>query len=154
MSDLWNTVKDIFKFLSDFFGNLLDFLIHIIIPTDEQFDEIKQDYVDMGDTLKSRIPFVSLFSDELKKAQDTVDKNDFLVITIPSFSYSSNNLIVSSSDQKVINVRDTYEPYREYVRGFLFLVVLGMAFVFIIKHFLNYSHSQTNGNIDKGDSSK
>lgn len=100
----------------------------------------------MGDTLKSHLPFIGLFSEELKKAQDTVEKTDFLVINMPSFNYSgSGGIAVNTGEQKVVNVGQAYEPYRAYVRGGLFLIVVGMAFVYIIKYVLNFGSSQALG---------
>lgn len=131
--------KGIFDFIGNFFTDLGNFLYHLFLPTDEQWEEITEDYTDIVDTLQRHIPFVSLFSEELKKAQETVEKTDFLVITVPSFSYQgSGGIGVTTGEQKVINVGQAYEPYRAYIRGFLFLVVVGLAFVYLIKYILNY----------------
>ena len=51
-----------------------------------------------------------------------------------------------------------YEPYRAYVRGFLFLVVVALAIVYIVKYVLNYGVTSagqminTNGDKGGGDS--
>lgn len=127
--------------------NLFDFFIHIFVPTEEQWAEIGKDYEQMGDTIKNHIPFIGLFSEELKKAQETVAKTDFLVITIPSFSFSSGGIGVSTEEQKVINVGQAYEPYRAYVRGALFLIVVGLAFVYLIKYILNYGKTGGDTNV-------
>ena len=85
------------------------------------------------------MPFISLFSYELRKAQQTVEKTDFLVITIPSFSYSgSGGIGVTTEEQRVINVGQAYEPYRAYIRSFLFLLVVGLGCVYLVKYILNY----------------
>lgn len=104
------------------------FLLNIIVPTESQWADIQNDYSQMGDTISSHIPFVGLFSEELKKAQETVAKTDFLVITVPSFSFSSGGVGVSTAEQKVINVSQAYEPYRAYVRGALLMIVVRTCF--------------------------
>lgn len=153
-SDLWDTTKNIFSWLGNFFQDLWDFFIHIFVPTDEQWNDIGNDYTQMGDTVKSHIPFVGLFSEELKKAQETVSKTDFLVITIPSFNYTgSGGIGVNTSEQKVINVGQAYEPYRSYVRGGLLLIVVGLAFVYIIRYILNYGTTQGGSNVIEGQTS-
>lgn len=121
-------LADFGQFLGDFFVNLGQFLINLIVPTGEQWSDIQHDYEQMGDTISSHIPFVSLFSDELKKAQETVAKTDFLVITVPSFSFSSGGVGVTTDEQKVINVGQAYEPYRAYVRGALLMIVVRTCF--------------------------
>lgn len=132
--------------MGNFFTNLLDFFIHIFVPTDEQWAEITENQKSVGETAKAHIPFVSLFSEEYKKAQATVSQNDFLVITIPSFEFSSGGISINQNESKVINVRDSYEPYRMYVRTSLFFIVIACAVVFLIKHVLNSSaYSQQGG---------
>lgn len=140
------------NFFKDFFVNLLEFIKNIFIPTDEQWQEIGDDYILMGETVKSHIPFVGLLSEELKKAQETVAKTDFLVITMPSFSYQgSGGIGVTTEEQKVINVGQVYEPYRAYIRGGLLLIVVGLAFVYLIKYILNSGASQSiNPSINTG----
>ncbi len=140
-----------FEVLTNFFSYAWDFFIHIFVPTDEQWSDIQEDYTKMGDTLQAHIPFVGLFSEELKKAQDTVENTDFLVINIPSFSYQgSGGIGVTTGEQKVINVGQAYEPYRAYIRGGLFLIVVGLAFVYIIKYVLNFGQTQTRTEVTKG----
>lgn len=145
--DLGKNIVDGFGDVLNWFGNFFialgDFFIHIFVPTDTQWSEIQQDYANMGDKIKNKIPFVSLFSEELKKAQSSVSRSDFLVITVPSFDFSTNSGIhVSSGEQKTINVSEKYEPYREYVRGALFLVVIGCAFVYVLKYVLRFGQTQ------------
>lgn len=141
--DVWIELCKFAQFLGDFFVMLGQFLIDIVVPTSSQWADIQNDYVQMGNAINSHIPFVGLFSEELKKAQETVAKTDFLVITVPSFSFSSGGVGVSTSEQKVINVGQAYEPYRAYIRGFLLLIVVGLAFVFIVKYVLGLGRSET-----------
>ena len=56
---------------------------------------------------------------------------------------------MNTSEQHIINIRDKYEPYRIYVRGALLMVVVGMAFVFIIKYVLNVGWGQSLQSISK-----
>lgn len=70
---------------------------------------------------------------------------------MPSFSYSgSGGIGVTTSEQKVINVGEVYEPYRAYVRGGLLLIVVGLAFVYIIRYILNYGSTQGGSNVISG----
>jgi len=143
--------------MGNFFVELLDFFKHLFIPTDEQWADIQNDYSSMGETVKSHLPFVGLFSEELQKAQDTVEKTDFLVITMPSFSYQgSGGIGVTTEEQKVINVGEAYEPYRAYIRGALFLIVVGLACVYLVKYILRYGDIQISGALksDGGGSDK
>lgn len=131
--------KDVFTFLADFFASLGEFLYNLLLPTEEQWEDISVDYERMGDIIKNHLPFVSFFNEQLRLADDTVSQTDFLVITIPSFSYSgSGGISVNSGEQRVINVGQAYEPYRAYIRGFLFLIVVGLACVYLVKYILNY----------------
>ena len=131
--------KDVFEFIGGFFADLGEFLYNLFLPTDEQWEEITEEYNDMGETVQNHLPFVSFFSEQLRIAQSTVSQTDFLVITIPSFSYSgSGGISVNTDEQRVINVGQAYEPYRAYIRGFLFLIVVGLACVYLVKYILNY----------------
>ena len=58
--------------------------------------------------------------------------------------------MAKSDKQKVINVRDKYEPYRQYIRTFLLYIVYACAFVLIIRHVLIYTSVYDGGNNDKG----
>ena len=84
-----------------------------------------------------------LFSDELNKAKESVDSEDFLSITIPSYSFNLGAIHFETQERNFVNVRDAYEPYRSYVRGFLVLIVYGMAIVYLVKYFANYGAIQT-----------
>lgn len=137
------------EWFGNFFSSLFEFIYHIFVPTEEQWAEIENDYKEIGETVNNHIPFIGLFSEELKKAQETVEKTDFLVITVPSFSYSgSGGIGVTTGEQKVINVGQAYEPYRAYIRGFLFLIVVGLAFVYVIRYVLNYGSIGSSNHID------
>ena len=135
-------IADTWEFCRNFFTELLNFFIHIFVPTDEQWAEIEKDYSDMGDALSIHIPFVGLFSEELKKAQDTVSAYDFLIIEMPEINFDFGVVKVNSPSKKYLNISQAYEPYRAYVRGFLFLIVVGMAFVYIFKYVLNFGQTQ------------
>ena len=148
--DTVENIKNLAEFVGNFWDNFSNFFIHIFVPTDEQWKEIS----DNQKALKAHLPFVSFFNSEYKKAQETVAQTDFLVINIPEFSFSSNGISVKTDSQKVINVRDNYEPYRSYVRTLLYYIVVACAFVLIIKHVLNYYGVFDGGNSDKGGSSK
>ena len=69
LSDLGKTIGTFFdnllKGISDFvkglfngFTTILDFFLHIFVPTEEQWDAIKEDYRDLGEVFKNKIPFV------------------------------------------------------------------------------------------------
>lgn len=144
-------IGNVFSWLGDFFSSLWDFVYHIFIPTDSQWEELTNDYNQIGETLKNHIPFIGLFSEELKKAQATVEKTDPLIIRMPSFSYSGSGGIGVDTGTKEINLTAKYEPYRVYIRGFLLLVVVALAFVYIIKYVLNYGVTSAGQNINTGD---
>lgn len=136
--DTVENIKNLAEFVGNFWDKISDFFLHIFVPTDEQWKELSTNQSNMGDSLKSHLPFISLFNSEYKKAQETVSQNDFFVITIPEFSFEGGGIIAKSDSQKVINVRDKYEPYRPYIRNLLFFIVIACAFVLVIKHVLNY----------------
>lgn len=148
-------LKGILSFFLDFFENLLEFFIHIFVPTDEQWDNIKQSYADLGSVIKSKLPFVSTFQSSLENAQNQVfANNDFLNIKMPSFSFYGGQ----TSEQQVVNVRDAYEPYRLKIRSLLGLIVYGCGFVYCVKTVLNYNatasgleQAQAHNSKGKGD---
>ena len=148
--DTVENIKNLAEFVGSFWVKISDFFLHIFVPTDEQWEMISENHQNMGESLKSHLPFISLFNSEYKKAQETVAQTDFLVITIPEFSFEGGGIVAKSDSQKVINVRDKYEPYRAYVRNLLFYIVLACTFVLIIKHVLNYQNVFDNSNSDKG----
>lgn len=148
--DVIEGIGSVFEWLGNFFVNLLEFVYHIFIPTDSQWSELASDYSQMGETVKSHLPFVGLFSEELKKAQASVEKTDPLIIRIPGYNYSGSGGIGVSTNTKEINLTQVYEPYRAYIRGFLLLIVVALAFVYIIKYVLNYGQVSAGQNIDTG----
>lgn len=150
--DTVENIKNISNFISDFFNNLLDFLKNIFIPSEEQWQEVTNTQASIGDTIKTHLPFISLFNNEYKKAQESVSQTDFLVISIPEFNFSSGGIVAKSNSQKIINVRDAYEPYRSYIRNLLFFIVIACAFVFVIKHVLKFDSVFNVSNNDKGGS--
>lgn len=56
LTGLGNFIKGFFNG----FATVFDFLIHIIIPNEEQINTIKEDYKDLGDVLLNKIPFVRI----------------------------------------------------------------------------------------------
>lgn len=144
-----NCVDDIKK-IGDWVGSFFEKLLNLFVPTDEQWQDITTSQNNVGETVKAHLPFVSLFNNEYKKAQETVSQTDFLVITIPEFIFEGGGIVAKSDKQKVINVRDKYEPYRQYIRTFLLYIVYACAFVLIIRHVLIYTSVYDSGNNDKG----
>ena len=136
LKGIFTGIGSILKFFVNFFDNLLSFFIHIFVPTDEQWQIISQSYLDLGDIIKSKLPFVSTFQNSLENAQNQVfSNNDFLNIKMPSFSFYGGQ----TSEQQVVNVRDAYEPYRIKIRSLLSLIVYGCGFVYCVKTVLNYN---------------
>lgn len=133
---IFDYVKNIFKKIIDIPKNILEGLINLFIPTDSQWEYIKQSYIELGDLVSSKLPFVSEFKTSLEEAQnDVFASNDFLNITMPSFSFMGGE----TREQQIFNVRDAYEPYRVKIRSLLALVVYGCGFVYILKTVLNYN---------------
>ena len=141
---IFDTLKEIATFILNFFDSLLDFLVNIFIPTDEQWEEIAAGYSDLGDEVKEKLPFVSEFTESLENATSN-EQNNPLIINLPSFNYSGSGGIGVVTSQKQVNLTEVYEPYRVYIRGFLFLIVVGLAFVYIVKHVVKYGETQNDG---------
>lgn len=136
LQSIFNGIGNLVDFVLNFFSNFFDFFIHIFVPTEEQWEEIKQSYIDLMNLLKSKIPFVNEFSSSLEKAQNQVfASNDFLNIKMPSFSFYGGQ----TEEIQFINVRDSYEPYRLKIRSLLALIVYGCGFVYLLKTVLNYN---------------
>lgn len=93
------------------------------------------------------MPFVSEFTESLENATSN-DTNNPLIINLPSFNYTGSGGIGVSSGNKEVNLTEVYEPYRVYIRGFLFLLVVGLAFVYIIKHVVKYGETQSSGGVE------
>lgn len=135
--------------LQNFFGNLVqniqqgfagiaDTILHLFIPTDEQRDAHIQQELAMQETIRSKIPFVSYFQDEIQKAFSYQENTDFLHLRFEGWDMNLGIVKIHTPDVDFTQVRDAYEPYRIYVRGFLLLIVYGMAGVYIVKFILNY----------------
>lgn len=140
LSKIFEFIKSILDFFLNFFDNLLSFFIHIFIPTDEQWQEIKESYSSLGELIKSKLPFVKEFQSSLDSAKNQVfASNDFLNIKMPSFKFFGGQ----TEEQQVFNVRDAYEPYRIKIRSLLALIVYGCGFVYLIKTVLNYNATAT-----------
>lgn len=137
---LFGLIGDILSFLGNFFGNLLDFFVHIFVPDDGQWEEIKESYSDLGDLIKTKLPFISFWQESLEDAKsEVIASNDMLTITMPSFSFFGGE----TEEKQVINVKEAYEPYRIKIRSLLALVVYGCGIVYLIKTVLNYKSTAT-----------
>ena len=131
-------------FVLNFFTNLLDFVLHLVVPTDSQWQEIKSNFQDLFITIENHVPLWSFIKSTITDAQNTsIINNDALVVKIPAmvgFGLFSG----SSSEVQYINVLEAYEPFRVQIRGLLFLIVIASAFVYIVKHVTDY-HANTSG---------
>ncbi len=151
LGDIFKTIKDIFSWIGNFFSSLLEFVYHIFIPTDSQWESVKEDYRDLGSTFNNHLPFVGLFSDELEKAKQVVYNEDFLNIKFDSWSFDLGVVKYSTPDIQFDKVVKAYEPYRLTVRSFLVLIVYALLVVYIVKYVLRYGTTQGNSQvIDKG----
>ena len=137
-------ITTIFNWLSNFFSALLDFVIHIFIPTDEQWESIKESYSDLGDAFLERLPFVGLFSEELEDAKSVVYNDDFLNITFESWSFDLGVIEFTTPEINFDGVLNAYEPYRLTIRSFLCFIVYSLGVVYIIKYVLRYGETQGN----------
>lgn len=143
----------IISFVVNFFDNLLEFLIHIIIPTDSQLEAIKQDFSDLGSTFKNHLPFVGFFSDSLEEAKQIVYNEDFLNIKFKGWSFDLGIIHYSTDDIEFTGVLDAYEPYRMSIRTLLTLVVYILGLVYLIKYFLKYGETEGNNGVISGQTS-
>ena len=164
-SNLWTNISDFFSgmvenigyiwnWFTNFFDALLDFLIHIVVPTDDQWEAIKQDYTDLGNTFKNHIPFVTFFSDEVEKVKQEVFNEDFLDIKISGWEFNLGSIHFKTNDYEFTNVLNAYEPYRMTVRTLLTLVVYAMALVYIVKYVLRYGTTQGLNSVESSINSK
>jgi hypothetical protein len=134
-------IGKIVSFILNFFENLLQLFVNIFVPTDDQWQTIQDKYSLLGDLVTSHLPFVATFQDALEQANNNVISNsDMLVITMPSFSFFG----VTTEEQKVINVQQAYEPYRQQIRTFLTYIVYSMGIVYIIKYIVGWGQTQAN----------
>ena len=137
---LFGLIGDILSFLGNFFGNLLDFFVHIFVPDDNQWSILQEKYSSLGDLAISHLPFVATFYDVLDNQDLAVSNSDMLVITMPSFSFFGGE----TGEKQVINVREAYEPYRQNIRTGLAYIVYGLGIVYIIKYVIGWGQTQAN----------
>lgn len=150
LSDIFKTIGDIYKWVGNFFVDLLNFFYHIFVPTDEQWEVIKQDYSDLGNNFKNHIPFVGLFSNELEKAKQVVYNEDFLNLKFDSWSFDLGVVKFSTPEIQFDKVVKAYEPYRMTVRSFLTLIVYALIVVYIVKYALKYGTTEGNSQVISG----
>lgn len=133
--DIIDGIKAIVEFVGGFFEALVEFFIHIFVPTDSQWEAIKSDYEDLYLSFSNHIPFWSFIQSTFTEAENTdILSNDFLIIEVPEFEVFG----VTISSSKHIEILELYEPYRIQIRGLLLLVVYACAFVYIIKLITDY----------------
>lgn len=139
LKDIISNVGSIFSWLGKFFDNLLDFVIHIVVPTDSQWQEIKDSYSNLGTSIVNHIPLWSFIKNTITDVQNEVfQPEDFLIIKMPSFNFFG----VQTGEIECINVLQAYEPYRVQIRSLLALVVYACGFVYIVKEVTNYGVTQ------------
>lgn len=137
-----------FEWIGNFFSALFDFVYHIFVPTDEQWENISLTSSDLGNQIQEKLPFVKEFTETLESATSN-ERNNPLIVNFPSFDYLGSGGIGISTGNRQVNLTEFYEPYRLYVRGFLFLLVVGLAFVYIIKHVVRYGETQNSGGAEE-----
>lgn len=138
-------IVDIVEFILNFFTNLLDFIKNIIIPTEEQQIEIANSYEELGNKVRDKLPFIGWFKDTINNATiDGLGDRDFLVITVPSFSFFGGQ----TEEKQYFDVLNAYEPYRDNVRSKLSLLVYFGASLFLIKKVLFNNTNSTSGKED------
>lgn len=141
-SDLKNGIGGFFNNLgstiTNSFNDLIDTIIYFFVPTEEQKQAHLENEVAFQETIKSKIPFIPFFSEEIEKAFSYQDSTDFLHLEFPSWTFDLGIVEFSTPEIDFTSVRDAYEPYRIYIRGFLLLIVYGLAGVYIVKFILNY----------------
>lgn len=151
IKDTISAIGNIFSWLGSFFSELFNFFYHIFVPTDEQWNSIKQDYKDLGDTFGNHIPFFGFFSGELEKAKEIVYNEDFLNIKFDSWNFNLGIVHFSTPEIQFTGVLKAYEPYRMTIRSALTLIVYGLVVVYIIKYVIRYGNAEGNSNVvDKG----
>lgn len=134
-------LKTLFEWIKNFFSALWDFVYHVFIPTDEQWNAIKEDYSDLGNAFGNHIPFVGLFSDELENAKQIVYNEDFLNIKFDGWNFDLGVVKFSTPEINFTGVLEAYEPYRMTVRTFLVFIVYALALVYIVKYVLKYGET-------------
>lgn len=153
LNDLWKGVCDIFGWLGNFFNALLDFFIHVFVPTEEQWSAIKQDYKELGENFNNHLPFVGFFSDELEKAKQIVYNEDFLNLKFEGWNFDLGVVKFSTPDVNFTGVLNAYEKFRMSVRTMLTFVVYILALVYIVKYVLRYGETGGNTNVIQGQTS-
>lgn len=132
-------MKDFFSWIFNFFGSLLDFFVHIFVPTDEQWADLDTQDLAFKGQIEGKFPFFYWFQEELEKADEYVYSDDFLKIDFPSWKMDLGIIKYQTPDISFTAVRDAYAPYRLTIRNSLFIIAVGLAIVYIIKYILNYS---------------
>ncbi len=135
----------ILRDIVDFVVNFVDIIIHIIVPTEEQQQYIANNYSELGDQIKNKLPFISWFNEEINNVEvDGLGSKDFLKIKMPSFSFFGGQ-----TEEKVyIDVFEAYEPYRENIRSKLSILVYLCGVFVLIKYILGDMSSGSKGNSD------
>ena len=139
--------NSVINWFGNFFSSLLDFFYHIFVPTDEQWDSIKQDYQELSETFTNHLPFVSFFSNEVEKAKEIVYSEDFLNIKFDSWSFDLGVIEFSTPEINFTGVLDAYEPYRMTVRTFITYLLYTLLVVYIVKFVLKYGETQGNNSV-------
>lgn len=140
-------LKTLFTWIGDFFNALFDFVYHIFIPTDEQWEAIKQDYSELGETFNNHIPFIGFFNNELENAKQIVHNEDFLNIKFASWSFDLGVVEFSTPEINFTGVLNAYEPYRIPIRSLLVFIVYCLVIVYIIKYVLKYGTTDGNSKV-------
>lgn len=144
-NQLWTHLQNILtglgnlvSFVLNFFSNLLDFVLHLVVPTDSQWQEIRFNFQGLFTTIENHVPFWSFIRTTITDAQNTnIVPNDFLIIKVPRVQAFGLFQGIETETQ-YINVLQAYEPYRVQIRGLLYLIVIASAFVYIIKYVTDY----------------
>ena len=140
LSSIFNSLASIVNFVIDFFDNLL----HLFVPTSEQWTTIKTRFSGLGNLVISHLPFVTSFNQALINAQSNVVSNtDMLVINMPSFSFYGGQ----TEQTTYINVRQAYEPYRSQIRTGLTYIVYSLGIVYIIKYIVGWGQTQVKSEL-------
>ena len=138
LTNIFNAIGDIISWIGNFFVNLLDFVLHLFVPTASQWEAIKSNLQSLRNSISTHIPFWSFVQNTFTEAQDTqILNNDFLVFRFPvnnGFGLFNN----PNTEYQEVNVMQIYEPYRVQVRGLLLLVVYASALVYVVKHITDY----------------
>ena len=121
---------------------IIAFIKNLFVPSNELWQRYSDKDMQIDNTLKSKIPFVSFFTEEVNKAFDYVQSTDFLNITFPGIDLDFGIVHTETPEINFTAVRDAYEPYRVMIRSFLALLVYGAGGVYLVKYFLNYGSGQ------------